>query len=276
MTEKPQVPPTGSMGRKIYDLIVGGDGITEQDVVEKLAVSDRVAALRIAEMADKGLISSDEFRLGGGISSQVWRVAKDSGGAAEVADDPPKAKGDQKLSEEGHPSRLAEYECPACGESVHVLTGDMVTVRVFTTEGDQLVERVELSGGQIRTNTQRRFVVIDPDGPFDANGLYRDPLSLVCEETGRVVFGRRATRDEVDQMRKEKAIKKPFCVGFENHLRTCAGVARWIDGSAADKERTMDMEWSHKNHRFEWVERTYRKRSKDEAPDGGIPVDKPL
>lgn len=261
MVAKHEIPATGSMARKIYDMIDAGNGITEKEISDNTGASARVVSLRVAELVDKGLVYQVGTKKVGDADLPAWVIVR--GGGSDDVESSSAPKGRSKEKSKSDPSK---YECPACGESTYLIIQDNHWVTVYSTVGDSVVERTEMRGGQIRTNCARKAVVIDPDGPFDSNGCYINPLSLICEETGRIVFGRRATRDEVEQLRKEGKISKPFCIGYENHLKTCTRLDQWINGRAEEKESKMDLVWDSAKSHYAWAKREPFRRRREEEP----------
>ena len=244
--DRPNLPRKGTAARKIYDCIEGSrEGLTAFEV-ERVCGAMKNLSTRFSELRDKGLIEVVGKRDVEGVKNlDIWGVKS--------------AKDERKKKRHrmGHVPKqeLDPYECPACGKTVYMLL-------VHPDDG----------GGCIYVEKQRRLIVFDgpwikqeyvdsETGEKKVTELPKEPITLFEEHTGKLVLGRAATEAERAHYAEHKKLRVPWTIGFENHLKTCKGMKRWLNGKAEEKRRTWEVKWDKSKRRYGFSKREEKKKS---------------
>ena len=96
---------------------------------------------------------------------------------------------------------IKEVNCPACHEPVIKMTHE--------------------DGEITYCDKQRRMVIFDKPIESTEDLMSDKLLSLIDEKTGKHVIGRKATKKEVENYKKDGNPGKPFTIGHKSHLFAC-------------------------------------------------------
>ena len=235
------LPKPGTAARKLYDHIHSQkDGTTQDKMGVATGLKDNMVAIRLAELADKGLVVKDGQRMAGPeeqVAMDIWRAAvpgESSGGDPAKPRKPPA------------PAKLSPQACPACGATVY----------------QHLTER----GVSVYVDPQKRLVAFaGPPELYDENGLPKKPLNVYDDFNGQLCFGREVEEDELEHFKEYKKLRVPYTIGYEWHLKSCTRWDRWMSGEAEKTEKGMDLKWDYESKRMEFVKRAPHSFSKSRA-----------